>query len=207
MSRVFVKKWAAIGGASVAFYSLVASTALALFLPRVTLHSLSFQTGRLDLQISGHQVDQPLETSYSTTAQFPGADNLVPGGPTVKEDFWIRNTSTQNQQMILSAKMSVGNQDWNLLKQVIQARLRLYNQPETTTAWLSLEEWTQVRDLPGTKLEDGARRRYEFEYRMLGSYPTDPDGAGPILANDAIGHELTGKKTSGMVVSVDGRLE
>lgn len=207
MPQIRIKKWAAIGGASVAFYSLVTSTALALFLPRVTLQYMSFETARLDLQVSGHQVDQPEESSYGQIAQFPGADTLLPGGPTAKEDFWIRNTSTHSQPLILSGKFSVGNQDWNILKHLVQARLRVYNTNEETP-WLSLEEWSaQVRDFPGSKLGDGSRRRYEFEYRILESYPTDPDGAGPLQANSVVGQEVSGKKTGTISFTVDGRLQ
>lgn len=200
-----LKKWAAIGGASVAFYSLVTSTALALFLPRATLQQMTFKAATLELRVSAHQVDQPDPNSFNLTADFPGTDTLIPGGQVVNEDFWVRNASSVGQSLILSGQLSAGNQDWEKLKPLIEANLRLYG-TTTETGWKTLEEWTaQPHDFPGGELPDDNRRRYELQYRLMTHYPADPDAAGPLVAGSPIGHELMGLQTSGLSFSIDGR--
>lgn len=206
MSKPFTK-WAAVGVASVAFYSLVASTALALFLPQAKLQTLTFKTANLLLNVSGEQVDTPNDHLFQTTAQFPGTDLLLPGVGTVQEDFWVWNKSSVSKTLRLSGKLSTGNQDWGILQHVIQAKLKVYN-TQTETPWLSLGEWTEIsRDFPGDRLQDSNRRRYEFSYRMVENYPVDPDGAGPLVVGSPIGPELMNKQTGGLVFTIDGRLE
>lgn len=203
MSKPFTK-WAAIGGASVAFYSLVTTTALALFLPQAKLQSMVFRSANMVLHVSSEQVNSPNDHLFQLSAPFTGTDQLYPGGPTVQEDFWLWNKSSPGQHLRLTGQLSGGNQDWDVLQHVIQMKLKVYGS-QTETSWLSLAEWSaQKQNFPGDILQDASKRRYEFSFRMLESYPTDPDGAGPLVAGSPIGHELMNKQTGSLVFTIDG---
>jgi hypothetical protein len=206
MSKPFTK-WAAIGGASVAFYSLVTTTALALFLPQARLETLTFKSANMVLHVSSERADSPSDQGFQLATSFPGTDQLYPGAPTVQESFWLWNRSSPGQSLRLTGQMSVGDQDWSQLQHIVQAKLKIHGS-STESPWLSLADWsTQQHTLPGGQLADGSKRRYEFSYRMLDTYPTDPDGAGPLVAGSPIGNELMNKQTVGLVFTIDGSRE
>lgn len=207
MTSSVVKKWFAIGGASVAFYSLVTATALALFLPRASLKEIAFTTGSLALKVSKHQVTHPNPDSYQIEVDFSGTDRLLAGGPAIEEDFWVKNFSSPGQPLSLYGQLSTGSFDWEALKHVIEIKLQTFD-GEHQLDWLTLAQWSESAVMfPGTKISDDTQRRYLFLFRMRDTYPTDPDGAGPLQANSPIGPELQGKKTGNLTFTIEGRLQ
>lgn len=188
-----------VGALLVGLYTMVGSTAFALLSPQAGLSQFTFQTAHLDILVgssSGGPFTQ--ELSLSTN------ELLLPDNQEHTIDFWVKNASSNGIAFQLSGQLGQGNQDWELLKNVIEVKV---SNLVTDTGWQTLDAWTQTpTEFPGT-LGASTTQRYQLTYRLPETYPVDPDGAGPLLAGDTIGEELEGKITAGMTFTISGTIQ
>ncbi len=189
-----------------AFYSLVATTALALFLPQARVETLTFRTAKLALSVSSDQSALPNTASFQTEVAFPALSSLIPG--TEHETyFWVRNDSNPVHTLQLAGQFLSGDQAWDTLQHLIEVQIRDMSSQQVGE-WMSLHEWTnQTHQFPGDKLNDNQPKRYVFAYRLLENYPLDPDGDGPLQVGSPIGNELMSQETAGVVFEIDGSVQ
>ncbi len=188
-----------VGALLVGLYTMVGSTAFALLSPQAGLSQFTFQTARLDILVASTSSGPFAEELSLSSNELLLADNQA---HTI--DFWVKNASSNGIAFQLSGLLGQGNQDWEVLKNVIEVKV---SNLVTDTGWKTLEAWTQTpTSFPGV-LGSSATQRYQLSYRLPETYATDPDGAGPILAGDALGEELEGKITAGMTFTISGTIQ
>lgn len=183
-----MKKLVLSVGAVVATYSLVASTAAAMFLTTAQFTGMQLETTSLALKVSADGHDSPV---YHDTAVLDGSYVLQPGMNPHENFFWLKTENSAGQQVTLSAYMEGGSGDWEALQNLILIRIE-----ETTsgvgTDWLTLKEWQQSHALPVPTMSEGEQRKYVMLFDLLDSYVEDPDGSGPIQSGDPVGNEAMG---------------
>lgn len=187
-------------------YSVVASTALAVFSPQAQVGALAFRTSSYSLKISSDpSMTDPATSSFGQSISLQGANNMYPGMEPVAERFWLMNTSSSSQMLQLHGAFSPGDEDWEKLKGAIRFKIKdVLNFAETTMITLgetSSQPWTMAT-MP---LGSGERRLFEIEYSMSTEYSVDPDGDGPLQAGDPIGNEAMGLETTGASFIIDGQ--
>lgn len=197
------KRHLLVGASTVLLYSFVATTALALFLPQAKLNNVELEVATLELLVSKEQIDNP--TTFAQEVVFTGSDNLEPGGEVIQEDFWVMNTSGPGYPLSVTGQFTTGTQDWEALQDVIELNV-VASQTGAETGWKSIKTWNSSPvTLPGGSLASGgSKRRYQMKYRVVATYPIDPDGTGPKTAGSAVGSELMGKKTGALQFVLDG---
>jgi hypothetical protein len=181
-------------------YSLLGSTALALFLPQVSLTGMQLSTSTLGLLVGTG--DNP---TYVQTGHLAGVSDLHPGMTPFTDSFWLQNTSS-TMPLDLSIQMEGGSSDWEQLKNLIQIQIRDVS-GNHTSPWFSLAEITDAsfHPLPNFVLPARESRQYEIVYDFPATYPLDPDGSGPLQAGDPIGNEMMDKSTNDMQIIFEGK--
>lgn len=188
-----------VGTLLVGLYTMVGSTAFALLSPQAGLSQFTFQTAHLDILV-GTSSGGPFLQELSLNTN----DLLLPNNTEHTVDFWIKNASSNGFQFALSGELGEGNQDWEVLKKVIEVKV---SNLSIDTGWHTLENWSLAKQsFPGV-LGSGATQRYQLVYRLPDRYPTDPDGDGPLQTGDQIGEELEGKITAGMTFTISGEIQ
>lgn len=183
-------------------YTMVASTALALFLPQANLTALGFRAARVDLEIS---LESGGGSGYASQQSLTIPEYLHPDGTEYSQLFWIKNVSSNGQDMILTGQMLAGVFDWDRISQVVELNI---THTGMETGWYTLADWASSPiEIPGGVMQPGQSRKYGFSYRMMTHYAVDPDGPGPLQAGDEIGDELEGAMTENVTFQIDGDLQ
>jgi len=181
--------------------SVVASAALAAFLPNSTFSGMEFRTSEMSLMVDP---DYFGPGDFRVQHFLPGAFGLHPGGEAVTDDFSVKNASGQGQALTVSAQLTPGDQDWDSLKDVVTLSIYSHSNGQSTPAY-TLEEWAaEPKELPLAHLNANAVEGYQMRYSMLANYPTDPDNNGPLQMGDAIGNELMNKVSENAVFVLSG---
>jgi hypothetical protein len=159
---------------------IVAGAGYAVFTDEVNITGMVLGTATPNLKISFDDVD----ANYSTTLAINGAKfaPLLPGELDWGE-FWLRNESngtTDKLDFALKAKISAYSGNWDILKDVIQARVCLYDEAGVgedrcdegnATSWMTLATWYSAdRTLPGGNLLQGNDRHYTIQFQIPSSY-------------------------------------
>jgi len=180
---------------------MLASAALATFLPTAKFANMGFLTSDMSLLVD---IDYFGPGDFRPEHNLPEAFGLHPGAELLTDDFTIKNASGQGQALLVSGKMTPGEGDWDLLKNVITLTIYSHTNGQSTPAY-TLEEWTtEPRLLPKANINSNQIEGYQMRYQMLSTYATDPDNSGPLQAGDPIGNELMNKHTSHAVLVFTG---
>ena len=174
-------------GSLLVVYLLLGSSAFALFLPQASLTGMEMKTANLSLLVATTNGSNPI---YSTAEHLNGAVTLQPGMEPYQEVFWLKNDSSVAQQLDVTMRLEAGGGDWEKLKDIV--KMQLYDLNENNAGeWYTLNEWaTAAKPLPNNHLTETQSRKYSISYDLADTYPTDPDGDGPIQSGDVIGNEL-----------------
>ncbi len=166
---------------------IVAGAGYALFTDQVTITGMVLGTATANLEIS------PDGDTYATTLPIGGSlfAPLLPGELDWGE-FWIRNESTGTTDKLdfsLKGKISAYSGDWDLLKDVIQARVCVYDDAgvgedkcieDGATSWMTLANWYAAeRTLPGGNLLQDTFRHYTIQFQI-------PSNAGNTIMTKGI---------------------
>jgi len=181
--------------------SVVASAALAAFMPVSTFSGMEFRSSEMELLVDP---DYFGPGDYRVQHYLPGVFGLRPGGDDLTDDFSVKNSSGQGQALNVSVQLTPGDQDWDELKKVVTLSIFSHENGQSTPAH-TLEEWAaEPKALPLPYFEAGAAHGYQLRYQMLGNYAVDPDDNGPLQAGDPIGNEMMNKVSDNAVLVLSG---
>ena len=153
---------------------IVAGTGYALFTDQVNITGMVLGTATANLGIGRDG------GTYGTTLPIAGSlfAPLLPGELDWGE-FWVKNESTGTTDELdfsLKGKISAYSGNWDLLKDVVQARLCVYDDDGIgedkcieagATPWMTLATWYSAeRTLPGGNLLQGDDRHYTIQFQI-----------------------------------------
>ena len=166
---------------------LSSGVATAAFYGQTLAGGMVFRSLSLDLQISNSSSHQEPAQFFSEVS-LVGASDLIPGGPIHTEPFWVKNVSRSPKTLKLYGQF-LGNPPPSSFDELLQ--IRITTEQAMNSGWMTLKQWSET----GSSLEDGEllaglARRYQFEYRLLPRYVSDPDGSGPLQDGDLVGEEI-----------------
>lgn len=195
MKKVFLSLAMLVG-----VYTLVASTAVAMFLPQAQVNGITLRSAVLNLLVSD---TGGLNPEFYPQASMDGNSWLKPGANPEPEAFWLKSDNDANQTIYVTARVQSGGGDWELLKDVMTIKISDFDETEETETY-SLAQWQEAKAVPLDVYRGVVERRYLMWYGMLDTYPTDPDGAGPLQAGDPVGNELMDKTVTDLQIVFEG---
>ncbi len=180
---------------------LTVTTALAVFLPQARFTGMQLKTRSYEISVAR----QEASPQYGPTAHLSGAINLRPEMEPFEEQFWVKNTSPDGIGTVnIAMQFEGGVGDWDELKDLVAVRF-LDTTDDVMGEWHSLAEMkNEPIEPPSPLLYADQPRKYHIYYGFLDYYPTDPDGDGPLVEGDPIGHEMMNKSITDLSLVISG---
>ena len=155
---------------------LVTGAAYSLFFSTSSISGITFSTGSAGLEVGDGD-------SFSNNWS-PGNylfENLVPGGSVISRDFSLKNNSSSDMTMNLSAKLGVGytetsENSFDELKDVIQ--VRIISGVGDSSSWHTLNNFLNTGINFDTGLALNEHRDYKFEVKLSDTATNTASGKG-----------------------------
>ena len=187
-------------GSLLMVYLMLGSTAAAYFLPQAKLTGLEIKTATLGLLVGVRGGDNP---TYVPSERLNGAVTLQPQMNPYVEQFWVKNNSSITQQVTVAAQLVGGEGDWEALGDLVEIEF-VHMESGESSGWFTINQWREEqRPLPQPQLVETQAKKYQIHYEFADTYPTDPDGSGPISAGDPIGNEMMDKAITGVDIVLE----